>query len=333
MRKPCLLFFFFAIPAFLNQLTAQQIITVNAGTDLYISPGTAFTVDALTLTPSAGFTLNGIQLTKAANVTTFTQNSYVNLVYKFSTGTAPFSGTLLFRYQDGNLNGLTEGNLRVNISNGSSWTAVAGATNDVVNNTVLSTAVSAAVMSEVALADASQALPLHWGPLTVARAGRVANLQWTTFSEMNLSHFTVERSLDGRAWETVISSVPAMNTMGSHRYTETDRTYIAAAVWYRIRQTDRDGRFTYSPTVMLQPDGAKPVLSVFPNPVRSGFFISTGNGTAIRQVVLYNGAGQAVKSWENQPAQYSMEGLPPGLYHLSIQLQNGTRQQYQLNKQ
>jgi hypothetical protein len=124
-----------------------------------------------------------------------------------------------------------------------------------------------------------------------------------------------------------------MNTSGGHRYTETDRTYVAAAVWYRIRQTDMDGRFTYSPAVMLQPDGAKPVLSVFPNPVRNGFFIGAGNGAAIRQVVLYNGAGQAVKRWENQLAHYSMEGLPPGLYHLSIQLQNGTRQQYKLNKQ
>ena len=63
------------------------------------------------------------------------------------------------------------------------------------------------------------------------------NLNWTVDSEINCSHYTLERSTNGTEWE-VISIVPAT---GSGYYTVKDETFEKVINYYRLSQTDSDG--------------------------------------------------------------------------------------------
>ncbi|RYZ51554.1 MAG: hypothetical protein EOO14_17875, partial [Chitinophagaceae bacterium] len=238
MRKRYLLWGLLSFTCLPFAVHAQTIVTVNAGTDLFIATGTPFSAAGLGLTPSAPFIINGNSIEQAETATTFTNNVYAKPVYRFTSPTAPFSGTVRLQYSEASLNGLSEATLRINLSNGSRWMAASSASNDIAGNTVISIPVAGEVLQEMALADAAKALPLRWGALTVTREGTSHLVKWTTLSESNVSHFDVERSADGRNWLTVAAGIPAQNAGNGHQYRATDRTPLAGQQWYRVRQAD-----------------------------------------------------------------------------------------------
>ena len=68
-------------------------------------------------------------------------------------------------------------------------------------------------------------------------------LTWTTATELNSSHFAVERSQDATAWEVLGEVLAAGNGHHQVEYRFTDqRPLNAPVVYYRLRQVDRDGR-------------------------------------------------------------------------------------------
>jgi hypothetical protein len=77
-------------------------------------------------------------------------------------------------------------------------------------------------------------------------------LRWATASEKNALNFAVERSLDGKNYSSV-TIVPAAGNSSTRRdYEATDRGMRNGLNYYRLKQTDVDGTFTYSPVVPVQ---------------------------------------------------------------------------------
>ncbi len=326
MRKRYLLWGLLSFSSFCFSVQAQTIVTVNAGTDLFISSGTPFSAAGLGLTPSASFIINGNSIEQAETVTTFTHNNYVKPVYRFTAPTAPFSGTVRLQYSDVSLNGLSEASLRINLSNGSRWTAASSASNDIAGNTVISIPVDGEVLREMALADAANALPLRWGAITVTTEGTAHLVKWTTYAESNVSHFDVERSNDSRNWTTIVAGIAAQNSATTQHYTATDKWPLAGRQWYRVRQADRDGQQTYSlPVLVTGPSAAR--LSLYPNPVIQNFSLQGGSTTIVKGVQLYNASGVLVKAWPGWQQQYLLTALPAGTYYLSVSMANGETQQ------
>ncbi len=204
------------------------------------------------LIPSADFTLNGVELTKNPTVTHATLNNYVSRVYNFSNTSASFSGTVQFFYSDGELNGLSEPSLTVNIHDGDSWLPVNSITNDVDNNYVITGAFVNRPLNELALGDdAFTTLPLQWGTISAYRQSSTVKIDWTTQQESNVSHFAIERTEDGRNWSLVADHISATNTLSEHYYSEPDNAAPSSRLFYRVKQTDIDGRATYSPVAMV----------------------------------------------------------------------------------
>ncbi len=78
---------------------------------------------------------------------------------------------------------------------------------------------------------------------------------WKTASEENNAGFELERSFDGEQFQ-VISALPGMGTTTTaHSYQFLDRNVksiaISNTVYYRLKQVDWDGKFTYSEVVSL----------------------------------------------------------------------------------
>ncbi len=92
------------------------------------------------------------------------------------------------------------------------------------------------------------------------------DLAWITASERDNDYFTVERSADGLTY-TELSRVEAIgNSALTTAYAAVDASPLDGLSFYRLRQTDMDGRYTHSDAVPVlnKAVGAEPLL--YPNP-------------------------------------------------------------------
>lgn len=137
--------------------------------------------------------------------------------------------------------------------------------------------------------------------LTYFRARVVDNhveLLWETAAEINNALFTVERTHDFENFYNIGEIEGKGNSRTPSRYTMVDRFPRQGKSYYRLKQTDFDGAFTYSRPVMVDFEGTRsPILEVFPNPVKGTalhVMISGLNDTANIPVRIFNHQGQLV---------------------------------------
>jgi endonuclease I len=79
-------------------------------------------------------------------------------------------------------------------------------------------------------------------------------LEWETASETNNDFFTIERSEDAKYFSPIGVLKGAGNSTLVHNYQFIDKN-IKKGIWlyYRLKQTDFSGNFTYSKTISIQP--------------------------------------------------------------------------------
>ncbi|MFY0599071.1 MAG: hypothetical protein JXR03_05335 [Cyclobacteriaceae bacterium] len=92
-------------------------------------------------------------------------------------------------------------------------------------------------------------------------------LSWQTATEIDNSHFEIERSLDGEYFEVIGEVKGNGSTTDIIDYEFFDRELLSGLIYYRFRQVDFDGEFEYSPTVFVH-NKSRAALSidVYPNP-------------------------------------------------------------------
>ena len=116
----------------------SQIVSVTTGSGFNVKAGTVFSAEGLNLTPSINFSLTS-SLSLSASVSNITTIAHINRSYKFSNTTTAFSGTIKLNYQESELNGLIESNLKLLYHDGAIWASDNGSTNDASANTLTST--------------------------------------------------------------------------------------------------------------------------------------------------------------------------------------------------
>lgn len=94
------------------------------------------------------------------------------------------------------------------------------------------------------------------------------DITWETATEINNDFFTVERSTDAVTFESIGIVDGAGNSTSILNYSLVDYNPYKATSYYRLKQTDFDGQFTYSKAVAVEfadpTDGFS--FNVFPNP-------------------------------------------------------------------
>lgn len=140
-------------------------------------------------------------------------------------------------------------------------------------------------------------LPLTLESFTAQAANCKVTLKWKTAGEHNTDKFIIEQSI-GTADFQVVSNVPATGLPGGSNYSITI-TQPAGLASYRLKMTDKDGRFTYSPVVQIRNScESNDYMLVFPNPVTRGNqdinvrFKTSYRGKA--QVMIFNSLSQQV---------------------------------------
>ena len=77
------------------------------------------------------------------------------------------------------------------------------------------------------------------------------DLNWSTASELNNDYYTIERSRDAVSFEQVKEVDAAGNSGNILAYNEKDESPILGTSYYRLKQTDLDGSFSYSKIVRV----------------------------------------------------------------------------------
>jgi Secretion system C-terminal sorting domain len=117
----------------------------------------------------------------------------------------------------------------------------------------------------------------------------VVDLDWTTASEVNNAFFEVQRSEDALVFEPMDIVAAIGNSSAETDYHAEDHAPLANGVsYYRLRQVDNDGAFTYSPVRSVSAASAPQplaILSVYPNPA-SDYFVCDITSTEERTIVI-----------------------------------------------
>ena len=141
-------------------------------------------------------------------------------------------------------------------------------------------------------------------------------LQWLTAEEVNNDYFEVQRSIDGKSFVKIGEVKGAGNSKEKNLYTFEDNQPDSQMNYYRLKQVDFGGKFTFSKIIAAKLENADVSVSVFPNP--SSEVLKLKNFENVRKVEIYNSKGNLVKSELGGKAEMSLKGLQNGLYFIKL---------------
>lgn len=160
-------------------------------------------------------------------------------------------------------------------------------------------------------------------------------LNWKTSNEVNTDEFIIERSTDKTNYSS-IGKISALNTEGTHNYTFTDKNVGDAAtgiIYYRLRQKDKDGGYTYSKIIAITIAGTKGSVILYPNPATTDIAV-TIDATENQKLYykVFDSNGKLILQQSKQLAAGSnrfsvdLTKMSKGVYYLNVSSNNFSRQ-------
>ncbi|MCU0406972.1 MAG: T9SS type A sorting domain-containing protein [Ignavibacteriaceae bacterium] len=175
----------------------------------------------------------------------------------------------------------------------------------------------------------SAIIPVELTSFTANVSRNNVTLNWTTATETNNSGFTIERSQTEAGWVEV-GFVPGFGTTTELRsYSYTDAGLSSGTYFYRIKQIDYNGTFTYYNLASLVEVSTPDVFELtqnYPNPFNPTTAINYSIAkTTNVQLVIFNSIGEEIAVMVNetqQPGRYSVNfdaaSLSSGVYFYKL---------------
>lgn len=161
-------------------------------------------------------------------------------------------------------------------------------------------------------------LPVQLVSFDAVQQNERIKLQWATSSELNSNYFEVQRSTNNSNW-TVISTIKAAgNSSLPVSYESYDDQPVVGSSWYRLKETDYDGKTIYSETkqVNYQQTGK---IAVYPNPNKGNTINLRGITNPSDYIMtLHNAAGTSVYKTALTSTTFNTPDLSPGLYMIQL---------------
>jgi len=172
------------------------------------------------------------------------------------------------------------------------------------------------------------ALPIELADFNVQCTTGNVEVAWTTITETNNDFFTVERSEDAINWEIAQTINGAGKSSKTLRYTFTDPQAYGGTSYYRLKQTDFDGKFKYSavaPVKKCTGNLIKGDVIVYPNPSTGTFnFLFNGDEEQVSSVDVFDVLGENVFHAEDYSTGIDLSNRPNGTYFVNFVLPSQT---------
>lgn len=156
----------------------------------------------------------------------------------------------------------------------------------------------------------------------IPKENEVVELTWETAVEYNNNFFSVERSKDGQLWELVkkVDGVGFSNKKTAYR-TMDENPYNGSS-FYRLKQTDYDGQFSFSDIKQIELHSVG--ITIYPNPVSDELFVNIPTTNQMYFYTLYDTKGKELMTGRisNEQNRIIINKLSPNTYFLNISLNN-----------
>lgn len=138
------------------------------------------------------------------------------------------------------------------------------------------------------------------------------DINWATSSEINNDYFVIERSIDIVNWEKRERVSGNGNSNTTNYYTFTDINNLDVTSYYRLKQIDFNGAYTYSKTLSIEPINNKNNFSIYPNP--SSGLLKIDSKVEYEKIEIINLCGEIVFSSNIITKELNLNTLKKGHY-------------------
>jgi hypothetical protein len=161
------------------------------------------------------------------------------------------------------------------------------------------------------------AMPVNFTKINLQNSYTSTILTFSTASETNNDYFTIERSADGRSFDAIGEIKGAGNNTEEKHYEFTDENPLSGINYYRIKQTDFDGQYSYSEIRSVRHTG-KGNVAISPRSTDGRLDISTEMESY--DVAIYSSAGQEVARFAALAGHQtvSIDALQAGVYFVKV---------------
>lgn len=303
--------------------SSNYIIADGNGSSLIKSNPSSFTFPIGTTVYYMPCTLTGsgtAQVSLSPLASGLTNSDYALLNQWNITGLSPLISSATFAWAGGQGTNFPSGgtNLYLFRSDAGTWTQVGGpvTTSGTASFTNVPCCSGFTIGGE-------QALPVELINFDAKLEQRQVMLQWETATEINNSHFSIEKSTDGKNFKEIGTVEGKGTSYTINDYNFTDESPVNGLNYYRLRQVDFDGNFEYSKMVSVD-FGSRNEVLVYPTITTESIKIRVSNpsenGVSIEVI---NSNGLLLKSAqippENSELDLDISGIPSGTYFIRIQ--------------
>ncbi|MEI6123172.1 MAG: T9SS type A sorting domain-containing protein [Bacteroidota bacterium] len=206
--------------------------------------------------------------------------------------------------------------------NGSCWESKGGVISGNANAGTILSNVAFTLYSPITFGSKknSNPLPIQLVSFDASCGSNGVDLAWVTATETNNDYFTIERSPDAKNWGVVTTVNGAGNSNMIINYSTTDANAIRGTSYYRLKQTDFDGKSeTFSPVSVVCSTGAEQALvSYYPNPFVSVVTVDLKNLTTDTGLIsVYDIYGNKVFTKTVSSTELDSKSFPMNLSQLA----------------
>lgn len=158
-------------------------------------------------------------------------------------------------------------------------------------------------------------LPIELMDFSAVKKDAVVLLEWSTASEINNQYFELERSIDGVDFQVIKKIDGAGNSNSILEYSYIDDSPLNGVNYYRLKQTDFDGKFSLSNIRAVRMESGE--ISIYPNPT-SGL-VNIENYSKLKSISIADVNGKLLRTFNSSDGPIDFSGLMNGIYFLRIE--------------
>ncbi|REK06929.1 MAG: T9SS C-terminal target domain-containing protein [Bacteroidetes bacterium] len=255
------------------------------------------------------------------------ENDVIDRYWKIVASGITANVTLTYMGSENTLAPEVRGNvMAIQSWNGSGWNAPAGSGFGTSTGTGTVTVSNTSSFSNWIVRANNGVLPIELGKFDAQFKDPNVHVSWVTVSEVNNNYFDVERSNDGRNFTSIQRIQGAGNSTSMIHYTYKDESPLSGRSFYRLKQTDFDGKFSYSDSRSVinskMPEKLLNLNSFGPNPFNDYFKLSfNSREDEMIEMMFTNSSGKVLQreffnaeKGENIFEFTQGHSLPPGIY-------------------
>lgn len=169
-------------------------------------------------------------------------------------------------------------------------------------------------------------LPVKLESFTATLNGSKVDLKWITSQELDLNHFVIEKSYDGKNFSDagIVFAYGNTSERKSYSFPDNIANVQQTVIYYRLRSVDNDGNSKLSETRIIRLGKQSEMLKMvtYPNPASSELRVTVPAAWQNKAVMLevFNFNGQKIKTIKNtnasQTETIAVDALAKGFYLL-----------------